>query len=159
MLLLVEDGDALLPQREPVGTALARRTGEGDLFPLRIPPHHIARATVEGAAIDESAGEVRGQRLAMVARVPADVTAVESVPAGGRGRWVGERSLDVDQGTAVGEALGLVDVEVVTPENVLVGDVAGEVGSIARLTKSAVAHRVDRDVAASDVVTQVSAGA
>jgi len=68
--------------------------------------------------------------VAGVSRRP--VTAIEGVAAGGGGGRVGERGLDVDQGIAVGEVLAGVDVEVVAPEDVLEGDVVGEVGRIAR---------------------------
>src|SRR5204862_6263297 len=123
------------------------RAGEGVLAGLGVAPDHKARTAGEGATGDVPAGEGRGERLAMVDGVPADVAAVEGVVAGRGGRRVGERSLNVDQRIAVGEVLAGVDVEVVAPEDVLEGDVGGEVVDVAGQTQGAVVHRVNRDVA------------
>src|SRR6185295_16015718 len=169
--------DAFLAQREPWRTARGRGAGEGGLVGLRVAPAQPARAAVEGAAVDEAAGEVGGQRLAVVRRGPGHVTAVEGVLAGNRGLRASRRGiraptragtrpgarLDVDQGLALGEVLARVDVEVVAPEDVLVGGVARaarrEVAGVAREAQGAVVHRVDGHVAAGDVVAQGAAGA
>src|SRR3954468_22779377 len=66
-------------------------------------------------------------------------------------------------GVAVSEVGARVDVEVVAPQHVLVGDVAravgGEVAGIAREAQGAVVDRVDRNVAAGDTVAEATAGA
>jgi hypothetical protein len=66
---------------------------------------------------------------------------------------------DVDERLTLGEVLTSVDIGVVAPEDVLEGDVAGEVGRIAGQKQRAVVHRVDGHIATGDVVAQVAAGA
>src|SRR6185312_5065792 len=154
------DVESLGAQRVPGWTAGDRRAGEGVLVRLRIAPDDEARVGDGGAADVVPAAECRGERLAMVARVPIDVPAVEGIRARGRGRRVGGGGLDVDQRSAGGGfGGGGIDERVVTPEDVLGGRVFGEIAGVSRETQGALVHRVHRDVAARDVVAQIAAGA
>src|SRR6202035_3853694 len=120
-------------------------------------------AARERTAVDVAGGELGGQRLAVVDRRPADVAAVEGVLPGGARLRVRRARLDVDQAVAFGQGQPLVQVEVVAPEDVLVGGVAGaaagEVADVSGEAESAVVDGVDRHVAARDVVAVVQAGA
>src|SRR6185312_7732091 len=84
---------------------------------------------------------------------------IEGVPAGGRGGRVGEGSLDVHQRVAVGEVLSGVDVEVISPEHVVEGEVVRQVAGISRQAQGEIVDDVRRDVAARHVVSEVAAGA
>src|SRR5580693_1133086 len=164
LLLLVEDHHAFLAERIPRRTDAGHdRTGERLLRHLRVAPHQVRGAAREGAAVQVTDRERRGERLAVVDRGEVVVAAVEGVAARGRGRRVGGGSLDVDERAAHGEARGRVDDRIVAPEDVLVGGVTAaagpEVADVAREPQRAVVDRVHRDVAAGDVVAQRLAGA
>ena len=129
VLLLVEDHDLLPGPADTRAGRPGRRTRERSLVDLRVAPDHEVRAAGEGAAVEVAGREVGGQRLAVVGRVPA--------PRSGRRRCTRPATevsgsvadgLDVDQGLALGEVLARVDVEVVAPEDVLVGGVARAAG-------------------------------
>src|SRR4029079_3956975 len=71
----------------------------------------------------------------------------------------GRAGLDVDRRLALGEVLGVVHIEVVAPQDVLVARHARPIRRSAREVQGALSRGVDRDVATRDRVTEVEAAA
>jgi hypothetical protein len=169
VLTLVEGYDLGLVEHEPRRQDLdADEAARSSVVVDGVTPDDEVGTTVELTAIQVAGGPGGAERLTVVdteAEGRNGVTTVEGVTGVtvGRQRVEAVASLDVDEVLTLGEVLRLVDVEVVAPQLVVVvGDTRATVTEVVRVTReigAATVDVVDRDVAAGDVVAEVTAEA